>query len=685
METLTTPKIQKAKWGLRILLLAFFAFAILLSALAAAVYFYAKILGPPPLSVPQSTLYYAKGGKLIGETNSGQQRYWVPLKDISKDAVDATISIEDRNFYHHHGFDYRRMAGALVADMKAMGKVQGASTITQQYARNLFLTMDKTWERKLKEAFYTVRLESNYSKDQILEGYLNTINYGHGKYGIQAASQYYFGKDVKNLTLAEAAMLAGIPNGPGIYSPVISPEKAKQRQLAVLQSMVKNGYITEKQATEAANEPLTIVRKAEPDTTRTAPYFQDIVKKLLKTKLGFDDQTIALGGLRVYTTLDIRQQKIAEETVKETIPDSSQVQLGFAAINPKNGFVTALVGGRDYGESPYNRVTQATRQPGSTMKPLLYYAALNHGFTPVTMLKSEPTVFRFDGGKSVYRPHNFNSQYADGNITMLQALAVSDNIYAVKTHLLLGENVLVHTAKQFGLTTPMEKVPSLALGTSGVHLLDMVHAYSLLANNGIENGPVFITKVEDYKGHVLYEYKPEKKRVLNQDAAFVTSQMMTGMFDKRLNGYASVTGASIVKDITRPYAGKSGSTNTDSWMIGFSPQLVSGVWVGYDNGQEITLAADKMYAKKIWAHFMEKALAHQPVEEFKPPKGVTAVEIDPSTGKLATPNCPVARLTYFISGTEPVEPCSKHPDTAENDLYPHKHHNWLQKLFPFFK
>jgi 1A family penicillin-binding protein len=684
METLATPKLQKAKWGLKWLLLAFLACAVLLFTFVFAAYLYAKILGPPPLTVPQSTLYYASNGKLIGETNSGQQRYWVHLNDVSQNAIDAAISIEDRNFYHHHGFDYKRMTGALFADLKAMGKVQGASTITQQYARNLFLTLDKTWERKFKEAFFTVRLESSYSKDQILEGYLNTIHYGHGKYGIQAASQYYFGKDAKNLTLAEAAMLAGIPNGPGIYSPVISFKKAKQRQQTVLHTMAKNGYISGQQAKEAENEPLKIVRKAPDNSMHTAPYFQDTVKNQLKTKLGFDDRTIALGGLKVYTTLNTRQQKIAEKAIQETVTGNSGIQLGFVAVNPKNGFVTAMVGGRDYQKSPFNRVTQATRQPGSAMKPLLYYAALNHGFTPATMLKSEPTTFRFDNGKSVYKPHNFNSQYANGKITMLEALAVSDNIFAVKTHLLMGQNVLVNTARQFGLTTPMQKVPSLALGTSGVRLLDMVHAYSLLANGGVDNGPVFITKVEDYQGHVLYEYKPEKKRVLNQPAAFVTSQMMTGMFDKRLGGYARVTGASIIKELSRPYAGKSGSTNTDSWMIGFSPQLVSGVWAGYDNGREITLAADKIYAKKVWARFMEQALAGEPVKTFKAPQGVTAVPIDPSTGKLANGQCPVARLTYFVEGTEPTETCTNHAPNPDNSLYPSKHQNWLQKWFKWF-
>jgi 1A family penicillin-binding protein len=687
METMTHPKNQKPKRYTRLLILAILLLFSVIAVFVLAVLIYAKILGPPPLAVPQSTLYYSDNGTLIGESDNGQKRYWVPLKDISQDAIDSTLSIEDKNFYYHHGFDFKRMAGAILTDAMAMRKVQGASTITQQYARNLFLTMDKTWTRKLSEAFFTIRLEMNYSKNQILEGYLNTINYGHGAYGIQAASQVYFGKNASSLTLGEAAMLAGIPKGPSIYSPLDSFEKAKKRQLTVLHSMSVNGFISSKQALAAAKEKITIKGEFPVPNERVAPYFQDIVKQQLKSKLGLDERTIALGGLRVFTTLDLNQQKIAESVVKETISDRSAIQLGFVAMDPSTGNVTALVGGRDYNTSPFNRAVQALRQPGSTIKPLLYYAALTNGFTPVTMMKSEPTTFHFDNRKAQYTPHNFNNEYADADITLAQALALSDNIYAVKTNLFLGEDTLVNTAKQFGITTKMMAVPSLALGTSGVHVLDMVHAYSLLANGGKETEPTFISKVVDSKGRVLYESEPEKKQILDKNEAYVMTQMMTGMFDKRLNGYGTVTGASIVGQTTRPYAGKSGSTDSDSWMIGFAPQLTAGVWTGYDNGGDITLTADKLYAKNIWVRFMERALKDKPIEMFNPPKGVIGLPIDLASGKIASPECSKAsRLMYFVKGTQPTESCSSgQAPTDKNGKQKNKQpQGWLRKLFHWF-
>jgi 1A family penicillin-binding protein len=687
METMTHPKNQKPKRYTRLLILAILLLFSVIAVFVLAVLIYAKILGPPPLTVPQSTLYYSDNGTLIGESDNGQKRYWVPLKDISQEAIDSTLSTEDKNFYYHHGFDFKRMAGAILTDAIAMKKVQGASTITQQYARNLFLTMDKTWTRKLSEAFYTIRLEMNYSKNQILEGYLNTINYGHGAYGIQAASQLYFGKNASSLTLGEAAMLAGVPKGPSIYSPLDSLEKAKKRQLTVLHSMSVNGFITNKEALAAAKEKITIKGESATPKERVAPYFQDIVKQQLKSKVGLDERTIALGGLRVYTTLDLNQQKIAESVVKETISDRSAIQLGFVAMDPSTGDVTALVGGRDYNTSPFNRAVQALRQPGSTIKPLLYYAALTNGFTPVTMMKSEPTTFHFDNGKAQYTPHNFNNEYADADITLAQALALSDNIYAVKTNLFLGEDTLVNTAKQFGITTKMKAVPSLALGTSGVHVLDMVHAYSLLANGGKETEPTFISKVVDSNGKVLYESQSEKKQILDKNDAFVMTQMMTGMFDKRLNGYGTVTGASIVGQTTRPYAGKSGSTDSDSWMIGFAPQLTAGVWTGYDNGGEITLTADKLYAKNIWVRFMERALKDKPIEMFNPPKGVIGLPIDLASGKIASTECSKAsRLMYFVKGTQPTESCSsgQTPSDKNSKQTNKQPKGWLQKLFHWF-
>lgn len=655
---------------------------------------YAKILGPPPLTVPQSTLYYADDGTVIGESHNGQKRYWVNFDKISPYLVDATIAIEDQHFYDHHGFDLKRIAGAALADIKAMAKVQGASTISQQYARNLYLEHEKTWKRKLNEAFYTIRLELNYSKEEIIEGYLNTIYYGYGAYGIQAASQFYFGKDASDLTLAEASMLAGIPKGPSIYSPIASIEKANLRQNIVLAEMKESGFITKTDADKAAHQKLKIVGEHPHNTLVTAPYFQDAVRQALKNELNIDERTMDLGGLKVFTTLNLNQQKIAEDLIAEQISNDSNIQVGFIAMDPKSGYVKALVGGKDYTKSPFNRVTQALRQPGSTIKPLLYYAALEQGFTPATKMRSELTTFHFDNNMQDYTPHNFNNQYADDDVTLAQALAVSDNVYAVKTHLFLGEETLVETAKKFGIHTDLQKVPSLALGTSEVRIIDMANAYSLFANGGKKVSPIMIKRVENYKGDVIYEHKKEPEVVLRPDLAFVMTHMMTGMFDKSLNGYANITGGSIIKDITRTYAGKSGSTETDRWMIGFAPRLVSAVWTGFDDSQPLELTADKAYAKNIWVQFMEKALEDTTAKSFKPAKGTIGVYIDPETGALATNDCPVKRYTYFVEGTEPTEYCTDH--VMEKD-HEHKKKSkehapskeekprppWYKRIFPW--
>ncbi|MDP4084213.1 MAG: PBP1A family penicillin-binding protein [Bacillota bacterium] len=661
MEIMTDQGFRKTIKYLRAFIIISLIGMVCMLLLLCGVLAYAKVLGAPPLAVPQSSLYFSDDGKVIGESDNGQKRYWVHMKDISPDLVDATVSIEDKNFYHHHGFDFKRIASATFADIRAFNKVQGASTITQQYAKNLFLEYDKTWSRKLLEAFYTLRLEMNYSKSDILEGYLNTIYYGNGAYGVQAASQYYFGKNASDLTLAEATMLAGIPKGPGIYSPLVSIKNAKRRQDIVLKSMIDNGYINKKTANSAAQAPLTFVGKYPHQHMGVAPYFQDAVKNALKNQLHLDDRTIALGGLKVYTTLNLKDQQAAEDEVKKTIASGSDIQTGLVAMDPNTGNVKAMIGGRDYAKSPFNRAVQAIRQPGSTIKPILYYAALGQGFTPSTTMRSEPTTFRFDDGSATYSPHNFNNKYADGEITLAQALALSDNIFAVKTHLFMGEDTLVQTAKKFGISTKMKKVPSLALGSSGVRIIDMASAYSLFANGGKKVTPTLITRVEDFNGKVIYQKEPDHEQILDPAKAFVMTQMLKGIFDPKLNGYSSVTGSTVLKLLSRPYAGKSGSTETDSWMIGFTPQLVTAVWTGYDKAQSIDLVAEKTYAKYIWAHFMEDALKDQPIKKFKAPKeGVVGVYVDPTNGKLATSDCPVRRFTYFVTGTEPTEYCTDH-------------------------
>jgi 1A family penicillin-binding protein len=619
---------------------------------------YAKIEGPPPLAVPQSTIYYGSDGTVIGESHQGETRYWVPLENISPHLINATISIEDKRFYDHQGFDYFRIAGAAIADIKAMAKVQGASTISQQYARNLFLEHDKTWKRKITEALYTLRLEMNYSKEQIIEGYLNTIYYGHGAYGIEAAANFYFNKKAIDLTLSEATMLAGIPKGPSHYSPIERLENAKSRQRVIVNSMVENKMINQVQANEIIVEELSFYGKFDIKNQDIAPYFQDAVKEVVRSKTNLTERTIQMGGLKVYTTLDPELQSIAESRMEAIINPDSKIQAAVIIQNPSTGEVKALIGGRNYRDSQFNRAIQAKRQPGSSFKPFLYYTAVEQGFTPSTTLRSEYTTFQY--GEGSYSPSNYNDYYANDNITLSQAIALSDNVYAVKTHLSLGEQSLVDTSKRLGFSGNIPIVPSLALGTLTVKMIDMVNAYGILANGGKKIEPIFIRRIENHHGEVIYESKKLDEQILDQDAAFVTTHMMTGMFDEKLNDYTKVTGRTISDQLTRIYAGKSGTTSTDSWMIGYSPNLLAGVWVGYDQDHTLDITAEKVYSKELWASIMEEALKDEPVHAFKPPSGVIGVYVNPDNGMLATETCPIVRLTYYVKGTEPTEYCQDH-------------------------
>ncbi|MFC3886377.1 transglycosylase domain-containing protein [Bacillus songklensis] len=684
MEVILTEKLRKARKYIRAIFIIGTFLSIFLLLLTAGILAYAKLQGPPPLAVPQSAIFYANDGTVIGEMHHGEKRYWVPLEKISPYLIKATLSIEDKQFYKHHGFDGKRIIGAAVADIKARAKVQGASTITQQYARNLFLEHEKTWTRKLHEAWYTIRLEMNYDKGKILEGYLNTIYYGHGAYGIEAAAEYYFGKKAGELTLSEASLLAGIPKWPSRYSPRSNMEAAKKRQQVILTSMVEDGILTQREANKAYSQPLSVKKLVRKETLKGASYFFDAAKSELKKELHLTEQKIKTSGLRIYTSLDPRLQTIAEQTVEDVFNPKTELQVAFVAMDQKSGFVKALIGGRDYDQSPFNRATQAIRQPGSTIKPFLYYAALENGFTPSTSMRSEHTTFTLNDGVSSYTPSNFNHYYANDSITLQQAIALSDNVYAVKTHLFLGQDKLVEIAKRAGISTPLKKVPSLALGTSPVKLIEMVNGYSIIANGGWEVQPSFIKKVETYDGEVIYDAARERKRILDRDTAFLTTQLMTGMFDPKLNGYTTVTGTPILKYLSRTYAGKSGTTSTDSWMIGYSPELTTGVWTGYDRDKTMDMVEERGYAKKIWALFMEEALKEEAASSFKPPKGVTAVYIDPQSGKLATPGCPISKLTYYKRGTEPSEYCTDHllyeekkKEKSEKTEDP----TWYDKLF----
>lgn len=653
------------KWGFFMFLVGASSFVFLIGA--------SFILGPPSLERAENTIYYSSDQEVIGEEYGSEKRYWVDLDEIDDKLEKAIVWTEDQHFYDHLGFDFKRLAGAIVKDIQTMSLKEGASTITQQYARNLFLSHEKTWKRKLYEAFYTIRLEMFYDKDELLEGYLNTIYYGHGAYGIEAASKYYFNKSAKDLSWAEATLLAGIPKGPSIYSPFHDLENAKQRQAFILENLLENDVIDQATYDAAINEKLNFSDDRMIVKNSIAPYFQDIVVEELKSLLDLNMEEIRSGGYKVYTTLETDQQ-LALQTASESVLNNGEIQVGAVAMDPDTGGITALVGGQNYEASSFNRAVQAKRMPGSSFKPFLYYAALENGMTAATTMMSKPTTFALENGQS-YQPSNFNNYYANAPITMAQAVALSDNIFAVKTNLYVTPERFARIAKEkFAIESPLEPVASLALGTEVVSVKEMVTGYSIIANGGKKVNSHVIEKVTDSQGNVIYQYeepkeeaggfpffsKKETNQLLKPALTYILTDMMKGMFDQELNGYMSVTGASIADQLTHDYAGKSGTTESDSWMVGFSPELVAGVWIGYDDNRSIEKVSEEHFSKEIWANFMEKAHESIPVTESKPPENIIEVPIDLNTGLLATDECGEAYTMPFIKGTQPSQYCTSH-------------------------
>lgn len=660
MEVITRKQYHRKVGLFRKLIRLTLVLAILLMGSIVGLLTYAKVQGPPPLQVQQTTIFYGSDESIIGQRVVGQNRHWISLSEMSPSVIEATIAIEDRKFYHHYGFDFIRIGSAVIKNIQEGAKAQGASTITQQYARNLFLSHDKTWQRKWNEAIYALRLEMNYTKDEILEGYLNTIYYGHGAYGIEAAANYYFQKKASELNIAEASMLVGIPKGPLYYSPIKNYDRARARQQQVLKAMVNEGYITAQESDDYFKTPLDLEHETTMNSVAVGPYFQDVVYQILTDEYGLDPQIIEAGGLRIYTTLDPLLQEKAEKWVENELK-GTELQTALVAINPRNGDVKAMVGGRNYQESQFNRATQARRMPGSTMKPILYYAALENGFTPATPLTSEETTFVYDDGRETYAPSNFNNKYANDFMTLAKAIALSDNIYAMKTHFFLGFEQMIDTAKRMGITSTLAEIPSLALGSKPVGVLELVNSYSSFANGGKKVEPRYITKVLDRHGNVLIEQDPVVEQILDPNLAFIMTDMMRGMFDMELGGnHAQVTGRSIIHLVKRPVAGKSGTTISDSWMIGYTPQLLTGVWVGHDKAN--LKKGEGQHAKRIWANFIEDALQDKLKLPFAKPSNVVALKINPDNGRLATDACPVQHVSYFVKGTEPLEYCQEHID-----------------------
>ena len=612
-----------------------------------ALYLYAYITPKIDINSNNSIVFYDNEGKSFFESSS--ENKWASISDISKYVIDATVATEDKNFYIHKGFDFLRIAKAFYINFKNGNISQGASTISQQYIKNLYLTFDKTWDRKIEEAFLTLELETHYTKDEILEGYLNSINYGSGQYGIENASKYYFNKSTLDLSLAEASILVGIPKNPSLYNPIYNLEKAKKRQKIVLDSMLEERYITEEERDIAYNTELVFYGHDDPESVLSINYYKDAVLQELQTISSIPDSLIESGGLHIYTNLDIDAQKKMENIISEEMAGQNDYQVASIAVEPSTGKVIALVGGVDYNTSEFNRVTQAERQVGSTVKPILYYAALENGFTASSTFTSEATTFNMGNGKT-YSPKNYGEKYGNRDISLATAIAYSDNIYAVKTHLFLGENVLVETAKRMGIEKKLQANASLALGTEEISMLDYSNAYATLANYGVKNDVYLISKITDNDGNILYEHEYKEETVLNKRDVFILNELLSNTYNYDFVDYSSPTMLTISNLLTKKYAVKSGSTNTDYWAVGYNPDMLVMVWNGYDDNRDTSSNQSKI-TKRIWARTIESILENSDSSWYDIPSGVTASLVNPVSGQLSESG--KKTLFFYIKGTEP--------------------------------
>lgn len=630
--------------------LKIFLFLISLMVIAiTGIILYIKMSPKLEIKSANAFLMYDNTNELFFQGSGSQE--WVSLDHISEYVILATINTEDQHFYTHHGFDILRILKALYINITSGTTKQGASTISQQYAKNLFLDFDKTWERKIDEMWLTLKLEIGYSKEEILEGYLNTINYGHGMYGIQNASQFYFDKDAKDLTLAEAALLVGIPKSPSNYSPLVNYELSKKRQINILYGLYKNKKITEEEYNQSVIEEIHIVGEKNYQDLSTIMYYQDAVMRELKSLKQIPDSYLETGGIRIYTNLDMNAQKILEESVKNNMNTEKNLQVASVMMDPNTGKILALVGGKDYSKSQYNRAYQSARQVGSTMKPILYYTALENGFTSSTTFMSSETTFTFSNNKT-YSPQNYGGQYGNKPISLATAIAYSDNIYAVKTHMFLGEDALVDISRRLGISSKLEEIPSLPLGTASINIIEMAAAYSAFANEGFKVEGHLISRVEDLKGNVLYEKKNKKENILNKSLTFILSNLLTGTYDSNFIDYNYPTAISLAPKIKHKLALKSGTTDTDHWSIGYNGELVTAVWIGYDDNTSI-VASDYKYSRNIWVDAMENYLADHEDSWYKQPSNVVGVLVNPITGKPATESDANKKIMYYVRGTEP--------------------------------
>jgi penicillin-binding protein 1B len=601
-----------------------------------------------------------------------EKRRLLRYEDIPERMVKAVISAEDKRFFSHSGFDPIRIIGAAIVDIKEGRNAQGASTLTMQLARQFFLGQDRTWTRKLSETMITLHLEQKLSKQKIFEFYANQIDLGRrGSFAIRGfgeAAQAYFGKDIRDLSLAESATIAGLIQSPSGRNPVRWPERARQRRNVVLRMMRENGFIDDREYAVAAAEPMVVARAGSESTD--APYFVDLVNALLLDR--FAEHDFQTNSYRVYTSLDLQLQREASEAVRlgmkeidEQIrkrtkkgQEPKEAQIALVAMDPQTGEIKALVGGRDYGVSQLNRA-EAKRQPGSVFKPFVYAAALNSALTggpeiitPATVLEDQPTTFYYDNRP--YQPANHKHEY-HGLVTVRQALAKSLNIPTVRLAEESGYRNVVDIARRAGLNMEIRPTPAVALGAYEVTPIEVAGAYTLFPNRGTASKPMFIKHIRSASGTSIYEGRPDRRNVLDPRVNYLMVSLMQEVM-------RSGTGAGTrSRGFLLPAAGKTG-TSHDGWFAGFTSKLVCVVWVGFDDNSELNLEGARS-ALPIWTEFMKRAHQHRQyrnVSDWDAPDGVVSVDIDPASGDLATPSCPTARGEVFVSGTQPITLCRLH-------------------------
>jgi len=649
-----------------------------------------KLVDLKTQQIVQTSKIIDVNGEVITELHGEQNREYITLDQISPHLQEAVIAIEDERFYHHSGVDWMAIARAFWTNFVEGEVVQGASTITQQYIGSIMAGKERTYWRKVEEASLANQMERKYSKDKILEMYLNDVYFGQGCYGVKTACAIFFGKMPKDISIQEAALLAGVIRIPNYYSPYLNPDAALQRRNVVLGKMYELGYISRRELAEENERPVSVLPYQEEETlSQEAPYFVEYVKKYLynlfagndelRAKFGnlSPDDIIFRGGLRVYTTLDPTLQAYAEQAINTTLDRPGDPSAALCAVDPRTGDIKAMVGGKDFTELQYNIAAQGGRQPGSAFKVFVLTTAISNGISPYKTYDSSPTTLEFPDGTK-WKVRNAGSG-GYGTINVYSATIRSVNVVFARLIRDVGPQRVAQMAQAMGITTPIDPYPSIALGalTNGVNPLEMASACGTLANNGVYVPPTCVTKITDAEGNVLYESHPNGKRVVREDVAAVVNSILQDVVK-----YGTGRSASI----GRPQAGKTGTTDNyaDAWFVGYTPDLSAAVWVGHTEGLIPMTSVHGMtvyggtFPAQIWRKFMQNALADVPPTSF--PSAEFGYEREESewitrticteSGLLATPYCPHTESRSYRRGDEPTTYCNIHSETAQQAVVP---------------